>query len=88
MRIRARMEQNEDGRELKKEEPRQDRHLEKAVMRSVEDDPELRRVEEEHKLKLVEIEMMMVQEARRREKRRGETKLQNQTKAWTTRAIE
>ena len=43
---RARMEQNEDGREgLKKGEPRQDRHLEKAVTRSVEEDPELRRAE-------------------------------------------
>ena len=48
-RIRARMEQNEEGREgLKKEEQRQDRHLEKAVMRSVNGDPELSRVEEEH----------------------------------------
>ena len=35
MRIRARMEQNEHGREgLKKEEQRQDRHFEKTVMRS------------------------------------------------------
>ena len=35
-----------EGREgLKKEEQRQDRHLEKAVMRSVEEDPELRRAE-------------------------------------------
>ena len=50
------MEENEEGREgLKKEEQRQDRHLEKAVMRSVDDDPELRRAKEEHKRKLVEI---------------------------------
>ena len=35
------MKQNEDGREaLKKEEQRQDPHLQKAVMRSVEEDPE------------------------------------------------
>ena len=39
MRIRSRMEQSEDSRErLKKEEQRQDRHLEKAVMRRVEKD--------------------------------------------------
>ena len=45
------MEQSEDGCEgLKKEEQRQDRHLEKAVMRSVnDDDPELRRAEDEHR---------------------------------------
>ena len=56
-RIRAREEQSEEGREgLKKEEQRQERHLEKAVMRSVSDDPELSRAEEEHKRKLVEIE--------------------------------
>ena len=57
MRIRARMLQNEDGREgLKKEEQSQDRHLKKAVMRSAEEDPELRHAEKEHKRKLVEIE--------------------------------
>ena len=51
------MEQSEEGREgLKKEEQRHDRHLEKAVMRSVEEDPELWCGEEEHKRKLVEIE--------------------------------
>ena len=45
----TRMEQDDDGREgLQKEE--------KAVMRSVEEDPEFRRAEEEHKRKLVEIE--------------------------------
>ena len=53
----ARMEQSEEGREgLRKEEQRQDRHLEKVVMRSVEEDLELRRAEEGHKRKLVEIE--------------------------------
>ena len=37
--IKARMEQSEEGREaLKKEEQRQDRHLERAVLRSVEGD--------------------------------------------------
>ena len=57
MRIRSRMEQSENGRDgLKKEEQRQDRHLEKAVMRSVSDDPELRRAEDEHRRTLVEIE--------------------------------
>ena len=57
MRTRARMEQDEDGRDgLKKEEQWQDRHLEKAVMRRVEEDPELRRAEEVNKRKLVEIE--------------------------------
>ena len=57
IRRRARMEVNEDGCEgLQKKELRQDRHLEKAVMRSVEEDPELRRAEEEHKRKLLEIE--------------------------------
>ena len=56
-RIRSRMEQSKNGREgLKKEEQRQDRHLEKAVTRSVSDDPELRRAEDEHKRKLVEID--------------------------------
>ena len=41
---RVRMEQSEEGREgPKKEEQRQDWHLEKAVMRSVNDDPELSR---------------------------------------------
>ena len=57
MRIRARIDLNEEGREgLKKEEPRHDRHVEKAVMRSVEEDPALRCAEEEHKRNLVEIE--------------------------------
>ena len=57
MRIRARMEKNEDGREgLKKEEQRQGRHPEKAVARSVEEDPALRRAAEEHKRKLEDIE--------------------------------
>ena len=57
MNIKARMEQSEEGREgLKKEEQRQDRHLERGDMRSVERDPELKRAEEEHKRKLVEIE--------------------------------
>ena len=56
-RIRTRLEQDEDGREgVKKEQQRQDRHLEKAVARSVEEDPALRPAEEEHKRKLVEIE--------------------------------
>ena len=50
-------EQNEDGRErLKKVEQRQDRYLEKAVMRSVDEDPEHRRAKEEHKRKPMEIE--------------------------------
>ena len=57
MRIRARMGQSEEGREvLKKEEQRQGRHHEKAVMRSVSDDPELCRAEEVNERKLVEIE--------------------------------
>ena len=56
-RIRARMEENEEGREgLKREEQRQDQHFEKAAMRGADDDPELRRAEEEHKRKLLEIE--------------------------------
>ena len=56
-RMKARMEQSEEGREgLKKEDQRQDRHLEKAVMRSVSDDLELSRAEDEHKRKLGEIE--------------------------------
>ena len=42
---------------MEKEEQRQDWHLEKAVMRSVEEDPELRRAEEEeHKRKFEAIE--------------------------------
>ena len=46
-RIRARMEESEEGRErLKNEEQRQDRHFEKDVKRSVNDDPEFKRVEE------------------------------------------
>ena len=57
MRIQAGMAQSEEGREgLKKEEQTQDRHLERAVLRNVERDPELKRAEEEHKRKLVEIE--------------------------------
>ena len=56
-RIRDRMEECEEGREgLKKEEQKQDRHFEKAFMRSVDDDPDLKRAEEEHKRKLVEKE--------------------------------
>ena len=44
------MEQIEEGREgLEAEEERQDRHLEKAVMRSVSSDPDLSRAEDEHK---------------------------------------
>ena len=51
------MEHNEDGREgLKKEQQRQDRQLEKAVARSVQEDPALREAEEEHKRELVETE--------------------------------
>ena len=51
------MEECEEGREgLKKEEQKQDRHFEKAFMRSVDDDPDLKRAEEEHKRKLVEKE--------------------------------
>ena len=51
------MEQSEEGREgLKAEEERQDRHLEKAVMRSVSSDPDLSRAVDEHKRRLVEIE--------------------------------
>ena len=51
------MEQSEEGCEgLKKKEQRQDRHLERADLRSVERDPELKRADEEHKRKLVEIE--------------------------------
>ena len=38
------------------EQQRRDGHLEKAVARSVEEDPALRRAEEEHKRKLAEIE--------------------------------
>ena len=41
-RIKTRMEQSDDGREgLKREQQRLDRHLEKAVVRSVEEDPAL-----------------------------------------------
>ena len=50
-RIRSIMEQSG----LKKEVQRQDRSLEKAVMRSVNDDSELRRAEDEDKRKLVEV---------------------------------
>ena len=49
----------ENGAELGREELKkkeQNRHLEKAVMKSVEEDSELRRAEEEHKGKLVEID--------------------------------
>ena len=41
---------------LKKEEQWQDRHLEKAFVRSVSGDPELRRAEEEHERKFVTYE--------------------------------
>ena len=44
------------GREGLRKEQRRDRHLEKAVMRSVSDDPELNRAEEEHNRKLAEFE--------------------------------
>ena len=48
MRIGARMEQNEESREgLKNKEQRQDRQHHKLVMKSVEEDPELGRAEEE-----------------------------------------
>ena len=51
------MEQDEDGREgLKREQQRQDRHLEKVVARRVEEDTALRGTEEEHKRKFVVIE--------------------------------
>ena len=51
------MEQDEDGREgLRKVQQRQDRHLEEAVARSVDEHPALRRAEEEHTQKLAEIE--------------------------------
>ena len=51
------MEQSEEGREgLEAEEQRQDRHLEKAVMRSVSSDPDPSRAEDEHTRRLVEIE--------------------------------
>ena len=70
MRIKARREQNEDGREgLKKEEQRQDRNFEKAVVRSVEEDPELRRAEEEYKRKLVEKRTMLERRRERHEKK-------------------
>ena len=50
--MRARMEQGDDVREgLKKGEHGQDRQFEKAVMRSVGDDPELSWAEEEHRQK-------------------------------------
>ena len=65
MKIRARMLQNEDGREgLKKEEQRQDRHLKKVVMRSAEEDPKLRRRES-----LWRSKTMMVQEGVRQKER-------------------
>ena len=51
------MEQDEDGREgSKREQQRQDRHLEKVVARRVEQDTALRGTEEEHKRKFVVIE--------------------------------
>ena len=78
------MEETEEGREgLKKEEQRQDRHFEKAVMRSVDDDPELRHAEEEHKRKLAEIENddnPRGCEGEREAKKR-------QIKSWTTRVV-
>ena len=43
-------------RDRRKKQQRQERHLEKAVVRSVEVDSALRRAEEEHKRKIVEIE--------------------------------
>ena len=71
MRISARMEQREEGREgLKKEEQRQGRQFEKAVMRSVSGDPELSRAEEEQKRKLVDGPK--VSEAERQVKKRNQ----------------
>ena len=56
-RIRARMGESAEGHEgLEKEERRQDRYFEKAVMRSMDDDPDLQSAEEEHERNLVEIE--------------------------------
>ena len=53
LRIVRRMEQDQEGREgLKREQQRQDRHLERAVARSTEEDPAVKRPEEEHKRKL------------------------------------
>ena len=49
--------QSGDGCEgLRKVQQRQDWRLEKAVARSIQEGPALRRAEEEHKRKLVEIE--------------------------------
>ena len=53
--IRTSMEQSVDGSQGMKGPQRQDRHLEKAVARSVEEDPAFRLAEEELKRKLVEI---------------------------------
>ena len=75
------MEQSEDGLEgLKKDDQRQDRHLGKAVMMSVNNDLELRRADDEHKRKLVEIE----NEDGPRGLRQG-VRTTNQIKEWTTR---
>ena len=90
-RIRARMEQREAGCErLKNEKQRQDRHFERAVMRSVSDDPELSRVEEEHKRKLVEIENddgPREREAERQAKKGNQDDHPDTGMAWTTRVM-
>ena len=83
------MEQNEDGREgFKKEQQRQDRHMEKAVVRSVDEDLALRRAEEEHKRTLVDIDS---EDGPRGSVAEREAKGQNQfeqlIKTWTIRLM-
>ena len=65
---------------------KKDRRPEKAITRSVEGDPELRRAEEEHQRKLVECENddgSRESEAEREAKRRNRDDQSDQT--WTTR---
>ena len=82
------MEQNkaEDGREgLKKGQQRQGRHLERAVARSVEEDPALRRAEEEHKRKLEDIE---TDDGPRGSEAQREVKRQSSwIKTWTSQVV-
>ena len=88
-RIRARMEEHEEGREgLKREEQRQDRHFEKAVMRSADGDPELRRPEEEHTRTWWRSKTTMVkEETKEKEKRQRGTKTTKQIKYCTARMM-
>ena len=76
------MEEHEKGREgPKREEQRQDRHFEKAVMRSADGDPELRRSEEEHTRTWWRSKTTMLQEgAKEKEKRQRGTKTTKQIK--------